>query len=233
MWGNPNAGREDRHRPFVIPGTHTAASIREQDVVIPATDSRGATVGIRAKVTPAVDRAMAAVVESGRFPFTCQADFIRSAITRLLNDCAAMTGTAETLMAVVNLQRDTQSQYIIESEIEDLFATQVLLCQQAAQDGEAFEAQRLAMGLRHRIESLPDSVWKRRCLSRFKTTFKGFISIDDLGASEQAQQTVNGGIAYPSNLGFSPDPNTQGTNRVAPIDRVKLAHRVLLNRFED
>lgn len=149
---------------------------------MPSTDSRGATCSVRTKVTPAMERAMASVIESGRFPWTCQADMMRTAIARLLNDCAAVDGASATIMSVVNLQRETQTIATIESEIDDLLDTQSAQCRLLVQDGEHWEAKRIASVLKSRLDSLPNSAHKRRALKKFNTIFQELMRVDSAPA---------------------------------------------------
>lgn len=225
MWGN-NTGGNDSNRPFVIPSTHTEASLREQDIIVPSTDSKGATVMVKAKVTPAVERAMSALLESRRFPFQTQSDIIRAAIVRFLNDCAAMDGSTRTIMEVVRLQRDTQAAYTIQSEVRDLMDTQALLCQTLVKDGEMWEARRMANDLKERITALPESAHKRQALKRFTETFAELLTVPSAALPLAATGT------HPSDPAPMNHQQYNGHNQGSTqLERAKLHRRIL--RFED
>lgn len=213
MWGNRGT-QTDTNRPFIIPSTHTETGLREQDVIVPSTDSKGATVMVKCKVTPAVERAMCALLESRRFPFQTQSDIIRVAIARFLDDCAAMDGSTRTIMEVVRLQNDTQAEFTIQSEIRELMETQALLCQTLVKDGEPWEARRRATDLKERLEALPETAHKRQALRRFKETFEDLLTV-----RTSTEQSVVNGAQQPRH-----QQHQQGSTQ---LERTKLHHRIL------
>lgn len=217
-------GQSERDQPFLIPNTHAPGSIREQDYILPTTDSKGATLNVRAKVTPAVERAIAAVVQSRRFPFTCQADFIRAAISRLLTDCAAMDEEAQTMMTVVNLQRDIQAHYTIQAEVEDLLEVEAKIHAGLIAQGEDWEARRMVTSLQSRLNSLPDTVHKRSALAKFNHLFGQSLKTNHAPGVE-SKQVANGGFI--SSPGIDTHPATSAE------ETAKLHQRITLRFAEE
>jgi hypothetical protein len=179
---------------------------------------------VKAKVTPAVERAMSALLESRRFPFMTTGDIIRAAIVRFLNDCAAMEGSTRTIMEVVRLQRDTQAEFTIQSEVKELMDTQAALCQMLVKDGEMWEARRRANDLKERINALPESSHKRQALKRFGETFAELLNVQ---TSIDLPAVVNGEQQHQQQRQHAAQPQQGST----ALERAKLHHRIL--RFED
>lgn len=147
-------------------------NIDEKDFHVPASDAKGHSTRIWARLSPDLDRQLATVFESKNFPYKSQGDLVRHAIVRHLAWLETISplplpSHLRRIEAVNELLREEES----ASDFEGIFHRLQIQVNGFVGSQNLVQAQSLISRVRHQITEMPESEWKQRYLQRLDREF--------------------------------------------------------------
>jgi hypothetical protein len=149
--------------------------IDHREFYVPASDGKGHSERIWARIQPGYDRQMSVILNSKWFPYRSKGDIIRHALARHLS-------YLETLAPVpsITTQVDAISEIVREDEFNKEFEDIIKKLQDTVgyylAQGQTGRAGSLVSRVLHRVELMPESDWKDMYLKAITDRFGNLVS---------------------------------------------------------
>lgn len=167
---------------------HKAPKYDPADFIVPASDTKGHSERVWARLPPAMDRGLDIVVSSKHWPFRTKGDVIRWAVQRGLRTLESMepigSVTAQ-IDAVATILREDAFQ----QEFKQIFEALGRTVNQHLADGAQKEAARIVANVKSKLEKMPECYWKEKYLGELSHRY-GYLLGG--GRQDRRQEAVGG-----------------------------------------
>lgn len=146
--------------------------------LIPGRDEKGGYIRETVGLPPAMDRLLDSVVASHYFPYVTKSDVVRHALLMHMRFLRRVRPQVPKiyLISVLESVRDLVNDDDFRARQEQIYSDIDARIQYYLSRGDTGDAIRLLVGVKSRLNSLPDSGWKRRIMERFERHYKGYLT---------------------------------------------------------